>query len=273
MEIVFYDIETTIPPTDIIEFGAIVLDKTGLYEKESYSSLIASKKINQMSIECNGITPAMVKNAPGFGDVADNIYKILHGRVWAGHNIKTFDNRHIKKAFEKIGRPTPEPTGIIDTLPLLRSTFGKRAGNMRMATLGNYFGLGQERHRAIEDSRMTLDVLKNCAMIMFLEEHSGYAEDVVREEVTSETTYTNEVIQAIDSALNSKADIWISYNGGSNPLVPRKLKPDKWVYSPWLLEAYCYQSQMNKRFTQSKIVEIRNDEWKIERATEDDEQG
>lgn len=74
MEIVFYDLETTIPPTDIIEFGAIVLDKTGLYEKESYSTLIHSVKINQESIDANGITPEMVKDAPEFKDVADKIY-------------------------------------------------------------------------------------------------------------------------------------------------------------------------------------------------------
>ena len=40
MEVVFYDLETTIPQDDIIEFGEIVLDKTGFFERESYSTLI-----------------------------------------------------------------------------------------------------------------------------------------------------------------------------------------------------------------------------------------
>ena len=39
VELVFYDLETTIPPTDIIEFGAIVLDRHGLFERESFSTL------------------------------------------------------------------------------------------------------------------------------------------------------------------------------------------------------------------------------------------
>lgn len=35
-EIVFYDLETTIPPTDVIEFGAVVVNKTGKAVFESY---------------------------------------------------------------------------------------------------------------------------------------------------------------------------------------------------------------------------------------------
>ena len=171
MEIVFYDLETTIPPTDVIEFGAIVLDNTGLYEKESYSTLIHSKKINQRSVDCNGITLDMVKDAPKFKDVADNIFDVLNGRIWAGHNIVSFDNVRIRESFKKIRKKAPEPSGIIDTLPLLRRHFGTRAGDMKLASLGNYFGLGQERHRAIEDCKMNLDILKNCGMILFLEEH------------------------------------------------------------------------------------------------------
>jgi DNA polymerase III epsilon subunit-like protein len=266
MEIVFYDIETTIPPTDIIEFGAIVLDKTGLYEKESYSTLIYSNNISKRSIDCNGITNVMLQGAPSFSDISDNIYNILHGRTWAGHNIIRFDNVHIKKAFEKINTPKPEPVGIIDTLPLLRNTFGKRAGNMALASLGHYFGLGQERHRAIEDSRMNLEVLKKCCMIMFLEENANYASDLVPEEKEEILNDTKNIVKTIDEAIKNKQDIWISYNGGSNALVPRQIKPTKWIHYPWKLEAYCHQAQINKNFTQSKICEIRADKWKFSRA-------
>ena len=39
-QIAFYDVETTIPQTDMIEFGAVCLDKSGLYERESYYSYL-----------------------------------------------------------------------------------------------------------------------------------------------------------------------------------------------------------------------------------------
>lgn len=47
MGLVFYDIETTIDPNEIIEFGAIVLDIDGFYEIESYSTLIYSDKVDE----------------------------------------------------------------------------------------------------------------------------------------------------------------------------------------------------------------------------------
>jgi len=174
-EIVFYDVETTVPATDMIEFGAIVLDKTGLYEKETYSTLIHSSRVDQRSVECNGITGEMLKEAPVFEEVADEIYRILHGRIWAGHNIIRFDNVRVREAFKGIGGSPPEPAGIIDTLPLLRKNFGPRPGSLSLQSLGTYFGLGQERHRAIEDARMNIEVLKNCSLTLFLEEHTGFA--------------------------------------------------------------------------------------------------
>ncbi|ONK60738.1 uncharacterized protein A4U43_C08F22040 [Asparagus officinalis] len=47
---------------------------------------------------------------------------------------------------DQIGRPAPEAKGMIDTLSLLRQRFKRRAGDMKMATLATYFGLGQQRH-------------------------------------------------------------------------------------------------------------------------------
>ncbi|MGB9499090.1 MAG: exonuclease domain-containing protein [Dissulfuribacterales bacterium] len=262
MEIVFYDIETTIPSTDIIEFGAIVLDKAGLYENDSYSTLIQSNKISDWSIDCNGITMEMVKDAPTFEDVADNIFNILHNRIWAGHNITRFDNPLIIKHFKKIGRKPPEPIGIIDTLPLLQKTFGPRGGNLKMETLGNYFGLGKERHRAIADCQMTIEVLKKCSMTLFLEEYFGY-NSLAPQRKSVTTDERDSVFHAIDKAIEKEQSVWISYKGGSTPLVPRQIKPIRWDSKNDKLSAFCHQSQSIKYFFQSKIVEIREECWEI----------
>lgn len=80
-----------------------------------------------------------------------------------------FDCPRIREAFAEIGRPPPEPKGIIDSLALLTERFGRRAGNMKMATLATYFGLGQQTHRSLDDVRMNLEVLKYCATVLFLE--------------------------------------------------------------------------------------------------------
>ncbi|KFK30555.1 hypothetical protein AALP_AA7G277200 [Arabis alpina] len=108
-------------------------------------------------------------DAPSFEDVAEKIYGLLNGRIWAGHNIRRFDCVRIKEAFAEIGKAAPEPSGIIDSLGLLSNKFGKRAGNMKMASLAAYFGLGVQKHRSLDDVRMNLEVLKHCATVLFLE--------------------------------------------------------------------------------------------------------
>ncbi|XP_004504048.1 protein NEN4 isoform X2 [Cicer arietinum] len=176
-EIVFFDLETNVPNKvgqrfSVLEFGAIIVSAQKLTEIESYSTLIRPKDLSVVSVKssrCDGITREAVKNAPCFEDVAERIFSILNGRVWAGHNIQRFDCVRIKEAFDDINMPVPVPVGIIDSLGVLTEKFGRRAGNMKMATLASYFGLGQQKHRSLDDVRMNLEVLKHCATVLFLE--------------------------------------------------------------------------------------------------------
>ncbi|XP_043704047.1 protein NEN1-like [Telopea speciosissima] len=176
-EIVFFDLETTIPSRQgqgyaILEFGAILVCPRKLLELDSYSTLIKPAdlySVSVASVRCNGITRDAVASAPSFREVSDKIFDMLHGRVWAGHNIEKFDCVRIWEAFAEIGKPAPHPKGTIDSLKLLTHTFGRRAGNMKMASLATYFGLGQQTHRSLGDVRMNLEVVKNCAAVLFLE--------------------------------------------------------------------------------------------------------
>lgn len=103
-------------------------------------------------------------------EVADTIYQILNGKIWFGHNIIGFDNKEIEKAFQKIDKPPPKPCAIVDTYLLIRkSPFGTRVGNLKISTLSQFFGLGIEKHRALSDSQMTLDIFKNICVTLMLE--------------------------------------------------------------------------------------------------------
>lgn len=95
--------------------------------------------------------------------------QLIAGRVWAGHNIQRFDCPRIREAFADIGRPAPEPVGVIDSLNVLAAHFGRRAGDLKMATLATYFGIGKQKHRGLDDARMNLEVLKHCATVLLLE--------------------------------------------------------------------------------------------------------
>ncbi|CAK9138141.1 unnamed protein product [Ilex paraguariensis] len=176
-EIAFFDVETTVPTRPgqgfaLLEFGAILVCPRKLIELESYSTLVRPTNlslISTLSVRCNGITKDAVISAPTFAEIADRVYDLLHGRIWAGHNILRFDCARIREVFAEINRPPPEPKGTIDSLALLTQRFGRRAGDMKMATLATYFGLGQQTHRSLDDVRMNLEVLKYCATVLFLE--------------------------------------------------------------------------------------------------------
>ncbi|KZV53749.1 hypothetical protein F511_00015 [Dorcoceras hygrometricum] len=176
-EIVFFDLETTVPTKSgqrfcVVEFGAIVVCARKLVELDSYCTLIRPRDLSNIvtnSGRSDGITRDKVTRAPTFEEVADKIFSILDGRIWGGHNIRRFDCVRIKEAFAEINRPAPVPNGMVDSLGLLTEKFGRRAGNMKMATLASYFGLGQQKHRSLEDVRLNLEVLKHCATVLLLE--------------------------------------------------------------------------------------------------------
>ncbi|KAF8012115.1 hypothetical protein BT93_I0292 [Corymbia citriodora subsp. variegata] len=176
-EIVFFDLETTMPRKSgqgfsVLEFGAIVICPRKLVELESFCTLIRPRDITVVGMRSSrqgGITRDAVSGAPTFEEVADKIFSILNGRVWAGHNIQRFDCVRIKEAFAEIRRDAPVPVGIIDSLGVLTEKFGRRAGNMKMESLAAYFGLGQQKHRSLDDVRMNLEVVKHCATVLFLE--------------------------------------------------------------------------------------------------------
>lgn len=172
-EIVFLDVETSTPPRVLLEFGAVVVCSRRLVDVSSFATLVRPANLDALpdpTARSNGITRGTLADAPPFRDVADMVYDVLHGRVWAGHNIVRFDSMIIRDAFAEIGRPPPQPKAMIDTLPLLTQCFGPRAGDMKLASLANYFGLGKQRHRSLDDVKMNIDVFKNCATVLFLEE-------------------------------------------------------------------------------------------------------
>lgn len=86
-EIVFFDVETTIPTRTgqgyaLLEFGAILVCPKKLIELHSYSTLVRPSDlslITTLSVRCNGITRDAVTSAPSFPHVADKVFDILHG--------------------------------------------------------------------------------------------------------------------------------------------------------------------------------------------------
>jgi DNA polymerase III epsilon subunit-like protein len=197
-EIVFFDVETTAPTSAgrwwLLEFGAILVCPRKLVEVDSYDTLIRPGDLSAVSRRFTDD----VASAPPFEDVADKIFDILDGRVWAGHNIQRFDCPRIRDAFAEIGRPAPEPAGLIDSLNVLASEFGRRAGDLKMATLASYFGIGKQKHRSLDDARMNLEVLKHCATVLLLESSLPH---VLREHYSGAVTRRRRASSATTSSM------------------------------------------------------------------------
>lgn len=94
-EIVFFDVETTVPYRvgqgfSILEFGAILVCPRKLVELESYSTLVRPldiSRISGLSVRSNGIKPDTVASAPTFRDIADRVFDILHGLSLFPHSF------------------------------------------------------------------------------------------------------------------------------------------------------------------------------------------
>lgn len=117
-EIVFLDVETSTRPRVLLEFGAVVVCSRRLVDVSSFATLVRPANLDALpdpTARSNGITRGTLADAPPFRDVADMVYDVLHGRVWAGHNIVHFDSMIIRDAFAEIGRPPPQPKAMIDT--------------------------------------------------------------------------------------------------------------------------------------------------------------
>jgi DNA polymerase-3 subunit epsilon len=67
-----------------------------------YTLINPGRSIPEFITGLTGITTEMVENAPAFEEVADDILRLLHDRVFVAHNAQ-FDYAFIKKEFEQAG--------------------------------------------------------------------------------------------------------------------------------------------------------------------------
>ena len=98
------DIETTGGYAErhkITEVAIFIHDGTQVVDK--FSSLInPSHYLPGYITGLTGITPAMLKDAPSFSEVAPKVYELLQGNIFVAHNVH-FDYSFIKKELESSG--------------------------------------------------------------------------------------------------------------------------------------------------------------------------
>ena len=100
-----------------------------------------------------GISDSMVKDAPGFDAIADQLAELLEGRVLVAHNVR-FDYGFLKAEFERTGRSFSAKT--LCTARLSRALYPERSGHGLDAIVARHRLDDADRHRASGDARILL---------------------------------------------------------------------------------------------------------------------
>lgn len=152
---VIFDLETTgLNPAEdaIIEISGIkVRDHAAV---DTFSTLVnPGMPIPYAATAVNGITDAMVRQAPASGEAISAFLDFVGTDILVGHNIHTFDTNFLYDgAVRELGRKVQND--YIDTLPLARRCLpGQKQYTLTALAAG--FGFATEgAHRALVDCEM-----------------------------------------------------------------------------------------------------------------------
>jgi DNA polymerase-3 subunit epsilon len=146
------DLETTgaNPVTDrITEIGVIEVDR-GVVTAEWDALVNPETRIPPFIETLTGITNAMVKDAPVFGDLAGELLERLEGRLFIAHNAR-FDAGFLRNEFRRLeSRFDPE---VLCTVRLSRKLFPQYHKHNLDSLIERHGLVCGSRHRAMGDAR------------------------------------------------------------------------------------------------------------------------
>jgi len=153
------DIETTggfASASQITEIAIFIFD--GKKVIDEYSTLVNPEQPIPFHIQAlTGITDEMVKDAPVFSDIAEDIYHILNNRIFVAHNVH-FDYSFVQASLKSSGYDWK--ASRLCTVRLSRKIFP----NLLSYSLGKLCqSLGiqiQDRHRAKGDAEATVTLFQ-----------------------------------------------------------------------------------------------------------------
>ncbi len=161
-DFVVFDLETTgakAPPCRVTEIGAFRISGGKIVAE--YQTLINPRMpIPSFIVELTGISDDMVKNAPEFGEIAEEFLEFVGDAVLVAHNSPfdmRFINHEIGRVFDgyRLGNPH------LCTVQLSRKLLPD-IENHRLHTVADYYSIVIEnRHRAADDALATAKIFVN----------------------------------------------------------------------------------------------------------------
>ena len=161
----FVDVETTGSSPErerVTEVGVVVVDMDGHDTRVTeWSSLVNPGVPIPAEIQwLTGISNEMVRDAPTFSALAQDLYDRLDGAVFVAHNAR-FDYGFLRAEFGRAGLSFQART--LCTVRLSRHLYPDRSPHTLDAIVER-FGLdGEQRHRALGDARVLWRLLQKLA--------------------------------------------------------------------------------------------------------------
>lgn len=159
------DIETTggtPQQARILEICVVITD--GKSVQKIYETLLnPGVSIPAGITSLTGITNDMIRNAPSFASIAQELHHMLHDKIFVAHNVN-FDYGFISSEFGMLGIPISLPR--LCSVKLARKVFkGRRSYSLGSicASLGIEI---ENRHRAAGDALATAELFHRCAIAL-----------------------------------------------------------------------------------------------------------
>ena len=153
------DLETTgtaATADRITEIGIVRVEQGRVIEE--WSTLVNPQTFIPIEIQAlTGITDAMVKNAPTFEDIHDEVLARLQGHLFVAHNAR-FDYGFIKNELRRLEMPFSEE--VLCTVRLSRRLYPEAAHHNLDALVARHGLDAKDRHRALGDARLAWQFLQ-----------------------------------------------------------------------------------------------------------------
>lgn len=139
----------------ITQIAAVVIENGKITDQ--YTSFVNPEtSIPAFIKELTGITEEMVKDAPVFSEIADEVHALIDGAYFVAHNV-LFDLGFLQAEFENAGY-APFHGAIIDTVEMARILY-PTADGYQLNELAQHFQLIHERpHQADSDAYVTAEL-------------------------------------------------------------------------------------------------------------------
>jgi DNA polymerase-3 subunit epsilon len=209
----------------ICEIG-ILRVRDGQIEDEYESLVDPGRPISPEAYAVNRISSEMLRGAPPFAHIADEVLARLEGTAIVAHNAH-FDLSFLVAALEEEHLPIPE-NPVVDTLALARLRFGFPRNNLHAIAedLGVFI---PRRHRALGDVETTWGVFGLFVQDLQSRWGIGTLGELIRAQggaIAWPRVYPREALPAVlVEALDKRRALFMRYCSSSGEVSERTIEP------------------------------------------------